>query len=60
MCIRDRYQERRWDGDFETVKKIVQSGRLGTIVEYELSLIHISPEEACMVRAAVAELASGL
>jgi scyllo-inositol 2-dehydrogenase (NADP+) len=29
------YQDRRWDGDFQTVKKIVQSGRLGKIVEYE-------------------------
>jgi predicted dehydrogenase len=29
------YVERRWDGDFGTVKKIVQSGRLGTAVEYE-------------------------
>jgi len=29
------YQDRRWDGDFGTVKKIVQSGRLGTVVEYE-------------------------
>src|ERR1700683_201976 len=29
------YVERRWDGDFGTVKKIVQSGRLGTGVEYE-------------------------
>jgi scyllo-inositol 2-dehydrogenase (NADP+) len=29
------YQDRRWDGDFGTVKKIVQSGKLGTIVEYE-------------------------
>lgn len=29
------YLERRWDGDFGTVKQIVQSGRLGTIVEYE-------------------------
>jgi predicted dehydrogenase len=29
------YQDRRWDGDFGTIKKIVQSGRLGTIVEYE-------------------------
>jgi scyllo-inositol 2-dehydrogenase (NADP+) len=29
------YQDRRWDGDFGTVKKIVKSGRLGTIVEYE-------------------------
>jgi scyllo-inositol 2-dehydrogenase (NADP+) len=29
------YQDRRWDGDFGTVKKIVQSGRLGKVVEYE-------------------------
>jgi scyllo-inositol 2-dehydrogenase (NADP+) len=29
------YQDRRWDGDFGTVKKIVESGRLGTVVEYE-------------------------
>jgi scyllo-inositol 2-dehydrogenase (NADP+) len=29
------YQDRRWDGDFGTIKKLVQSGRLGTIVEYE-------------------------
>jgi scyllo-inositol 2-dehydrogenase (NADP+) len=29
------YQDRRWDGDFETVKKIVASGKLGTVVEYE-------------------------
>jgi predicted dehydrogenase len=29
------YVERRWDGDFGTVKKIVQSSRLGTVVEYE-------------------------
>lgn len=29
------YQDRRWDGDFATVKELVQSGRLGTVVEYE-------------------------
>ncbi len=29
------YQDRRWDGDFGTVKKIVESGKLGEIVEYE-------------------------
>jgi scyllo-inositol 2-dehydrogenase (NADP+) len=29
------YQDRRWDGDFATVKQLVQSGRLGTVVEYE-------------------------
>jgi scyllo-inositol 2-dehydrogenase (NADP+) len=29
------YQDRRWDGDFETVKNIVRSRKLGTVVEYE-------------------------
>ena len=29
------YQDRRWDGDFATVNKLVQSGSLGTVVEYE-------------------------
>jgi scyllo-inositol 2-dehydrogenase (NADP+) len=29
------YQDRRWDGDFQTVKKIVESGKLGAVVEYE-------------------------
>jgi predicted dehydrogenase len=29
------YQDRRWDGDFHTAKKLVQSGTLGTVVEYE-------------------------
>src|ERR1700686_2271599 len=29
------YQDRRWDGDFGTVKKLVASGKLGTVVEYE-------------------------
>jgi scyllo-inositol 2-dehydrogenase (NADP+) len=29
------YQDRRWDGDFGTVKEIVQSGKLGTVAEYE-------------------------
>jgi scyllo-inositol 2-dehydrogenase (NADP+) len=29
------YQDRRWDGDFATIKKIVASGKLGTVVEYE-------------------------
>jgi predicted dehydrogenase len=29
------YQDRRWDGDFHTVQKILDSGALGTVVEYE-------------------------
>ena len=29
------YQDRRWDGAFQTVKKLVKSGAVGTVVEYE-------------------------
>src|SRR5579864_7430188 len=29
------YQDRRWDGDFHTARKLVRSGALGTVVEYE-------------------------
>jgi scyllo-inositol 2-dehydrogenase (NADP+) len=29
------YQNRRWDGDFKTVQKVLQSGVLGRLVEFE-------------------------
>src|ERR1035438_7970078 len=29
------YQDRRWDGDFHTVHKLVKSGALGAVAEYE-------------------------
>ncbi len=32
LCV---HQNRRWDGDFLTVKKIIQNGYLGQVVEYE-------------------------
>jgi scyllo-inositol 2-dehydrogenase (NADP+) len=38
------YQDRRWDGDFGTIKEIVQSGRLGSIVEYECRYDRFRPE----------------
>jgi len=38
------YQDRRWDGDFNTVKQIVHSGRLGKIVEYECRFDRFRPE----------------
>jgi predicted dehydrogenase len=38
------YQERRWDGIFQTVKKLVASGELGAIVEYEARLDRFRPE----------------
>jgi len=30
------YQNRRWDGDFQTVKRILEAGTLGRVVEYEV------------------------
>ena len=38
------YQDRRWDGDFQTIRKIVGSGKLGTIVEYEARYDRYRPE----------------
>ena len=29
------FQNRRWDSDFKTVKKIIEGGLLGDVVEYE-------------------------
>jgi predicted dehydrogenase len=29
------YQDRRWDGDFQTVKELLKVGVLGTVAEYE-------------------------
>lgn len=30
------YQDRRWDGAFQTVKKLVRSGAVGAVAEYEV------------------------
>jgi scyllo-inositol 2-dehydrogenase (NADP+) len=38
------YQNRRWDGDFLTVKKILDSGTLGRVVEYEVRFERFRPE----------------
>jgi predicted dehydrogenase len=38
------YQDRRWDGDFFTVKKLVASGSLGKIAEYECRFDRFRPE----------------
>lgn len=38
------YQDRRWDGDFGTVKQIVRSQKLGKIVEYECRYDRFRPE----------------
>jgi scyllo-inositol 2-dehydrogenase (NADP+) len=38
------YQNRRWDGDFITVKEIIQSGVLGELSEYEVHFDRFRPE----------------
>ena len=39
------YQNRRWDGDFLTVQKLVESGNLGRLVEFESRFDRFRKEE---------------
>jgi scyllo-inositol 2-dehydrogenase (NADP+) len=41
------FQNRRWDGDFKTVKIIIDSGVLGNISEYEVHFDRFRPELDC-------------
>jgi scyllo-inositol 2-dehydrogenase (NADP+) len=38
------FQNRRWDGDFLTVKKIIAGGELGKIYQFESSFEHWAPQ----------------
>jgi scyllo-inositol 2-dehydrogenase (NADP+) len=38
------FQNRRWDGDYKTVKEIINSGCLGDISEYEVHFDRFRPE----------------
>lgn len=38
------YQNRRWDGDFQTVRSIINQGLLGEIVEYESHFDRYRPQ----------------
>lgn len=38
------YQDRRWDGDFQTIKKIIEAGTLGEITEYESRYDRFRPQ----------------
>jgi predicted dehydrogenase len=37
------FQNRRWDGDFKTVKKVVSEGMLGKLLEYEAHFDRYTP-----------------
>jgi len=41
------YQNRRWDGDFLTIKKILEKGSLGRILEYEAHFDRYTPDTDC-------------
>jgi predicted dehydrogenase len=38
------FQNRRWDGDFLTVRRILASGELGDVYQFESSFEHWAPE----------------
>ena len=38
------YQNRRWDSDFLTVRDVVESGRLGTVITFESRFERFAPE----------------
>jgi len=38
------YQDRRWDGAFLTLKKLIETGELGTVVEYEARFDRFRPD----------------
>lgn len=38
------YQNRRWDGDFLTVRNLIESGRLGTVHDYTSHFDRYAPE----------------
>ncbi len=38
------FQNRRWDSDFLTIQKVVESGQLGNVVEYEAHFDRFRPE----------------
>lgn len=38
------YQNRRWDGDFQSVKAVIESGRLGNLVEVHFRFDRYKPE----------------
>lgn len=38
------FQNRRWDGDFMTVRSIIESGELGEVYQFESAFEHWAPE----------------
>jgi len=54
------YQNRRWDGDFLTVKRLLASGRLGRIVQYESNWDRFRPTARVHIWRESGEAGSGV
>ncbi len=54
------YHNRRWDGDFITVKKIIDSGSIGTVVSAELHADRYRPALSSKIHKENAEPGAGL
>lgn len=42
-CLLSVYQNRRWDGDFRTVRQLIEQGALGTVYHYEAHFDRFRP-----------------
>ncbi|GAB3898832.1 Gfo/Idh/MocA family oxidoreductase [Spirosoma agri] len=42
-CLVTAYQNRRWDADFLTIKRVLAEGSLGTLIEYEIRYDRFTP-----------------
>ena len=54
------FQNRRWDGDFVTVRKLLSSGQLGRIVEYESNWDRFRPKPRLHIWRESAQFGSGV
>lgn len=57
LCV---YQNRRWDSDFLTVKKVIEQGLLGDILEAEIRFDRYNPALSPKVHKEVAEPGAGV
>lgn len=53
------FQNRRWDGDFLTVRRVIDSGALGTIHQFESAFEWFKPERGAHFKDSVASAAGG-
>jgi predicted dehydrogenase len=53
------FQNRRWDGDFLTLKRVIDSGALGTIHQFESAFEWFQPERSAHFKDSAPSMAGG-